>query len=376
VAVLIGPLPGGTLDRIPTPVALVPNHSLPFAAFRQLARLAALCAIALTSACAAATSLSPHGSSDEVAWVAPTGSADLRALDRWRRSVGPAFVARGAQDSAPSRRLLVVSWNTAVGSADVVKLVTDLRAREGHDVPVVLLLQEVYRAGAPVPPDVDRHASFAARIGSSRDDSQPRDVATIAHALGMNACYAPSMRNGAPGVSDEDRGNAILSTLPLADLTAIELPFERQRRVAVVARVSGLGADGRPWSLRVVSAHLDNVAGARRLWLVGSGYARQRQARALVSYLADDTPTVLGGDLNTWWGFDDRAYKETAREFHAALPADQRPTFRGLLRLDHVFFRLPAGWHGRAERGPSRFGSDHYPLIARIDLTADAPSLE
>ena len=139
--------------------------------------------------------------------------------------------------------------------------------------------------------------------------------------------------------------------------------------------MSGLGADGQPWSLRVVSAHLDNVAGPRRLWLVGSGYARRRQARALVSYLADTTPTVLGGDLNTWWGFDDRAYKETARAFHAGLPDDRRPTFRGLLRLDHVFFRLPAGWRGHAERGPSRFGSDHYPLIARIDLAADAPAL-
>lgn len=353
------------------------NHSQPFAAVRFLSRLATLCAIALGSACAGATSLSRHeSSSDELAWLAPTTAADLRALDRWRRSVGPAFVARAAHDPAPARRLLVVSWNTAVGSADVVKLVTDLRAREGADVPVVLLLQEVYRAGAEVSPDLDRHASFAARIGAIRDESDPRDVASIARALGMNACYAPSMRNGAPAVSDEDRGNAILSTLPLADLTAIELPFERQRRVAVAARVSGLGADGQPWSLRVVSAHLDNVAGPRRLWLVGSGYARRRQARALVSYLADTTPTVLGGDLNTWWGFDDRAYKEAARAFHAGLPNDQRPTFRGLLRLDHVFFRLPAGWRGHAERGPSRFGSDHYPLIARIDLAADAPPSE
>ena len=43
------------------------------------------------------------------------------------------------------------------------------------------------------------------------------------------------MRNGRPPQTDEDRGNAILSTEPLADLTAIELPFEQQRRVAVAA---------------------------------------------------------------------------------------------------------------------------------------------
>ena len=36
----------------------------------------------------------------------------------------------------------------------------------------------------------------------------------------------------------EDRGNAILSTLPLSDLTAIELPLESQRRVALQATVT------------------------------------------------------------------------------------------------------------------------------------------
>ncbi|MEO7274545.1 MAG: endonuclease/exonuclease/phosphatase family protein [Vicinamibacterales bacterium] len=337
--------------------------------FVTVSRLAALCAVTVSSACAGVSSLSPRAySSDELAWLAPTAPGDLRALDRWRRGVGPAYVTRTDAAPAAAPRLLVVTWNTAVGAADVVAFVSSLRAREGRDVPIVLLLQEVYRAGASVPRDLDRRASVAARIGLTRDASQVRDVESIARALGMNACYAPSMRNGAPKVSDEDRGNAILSTLPLSELTAIELPFERQRRVAVVAHVSGLAADGQPWSLRVVSAHLDTFGGARRLWMVGGGYARLRQARALLAFMADSTPTILGGDLNTVWGFDDRAYKETARVFQAPLPRDRRPTFRGLLRLDHVFFRLPEGWRAEYERGPSRFGSDHHPLIAQVDL--------
>jgi endonuclease/exonuclease/phosphatase family metal-dependent hydrolase len=176
------------------------------------------------------------------------------------------------------------------------------------------------------------------------------------------------MRNGPPAVSDEDRGNAILSSLPLSDLTAIELPFERQRRVAVAATLSGTSSAGAAWTLRVVSAHLDNVAGMRRLWVAGSGYARARQARALVTCLSDSAPTVLAGDFNTWFGFGDRTYLETARAFHAPPPTDRRATFHGLLRLDHMFFRLPDGWRARSERGSSRFGSDHYPLIATIDL--------
>jgi endonuclease/exonuclease/phosphatase family metal-dependent hydrolase len=40
----------------------------------------------------------------------------------------------------------------------------------------------------------------------------------------------------------------------------------------------------------------------------------------------------------------------------------------GLLRLDHLFFRLPDGWRGRFHRAAERYGSDHYPLVATIDL--------
>ena len=102
--------------------------------------------------------------------------------------------------------------------------------------------------------------------------------------------------------------------------------------------------------------------------MAGSSYARARQARALATYLAGSQPTILAGDFNTWFGFADTAYRETASAFGAPLPVDRRATFRGLLRLDHVFVRLPEGWRARYERGHSRFGSDHYPLVATIDL--------
>jgi endonuclease/exonuclease/phosphatase family metal-dependent hydrolase len=265
--------------------------------------------------------------------------------------------------------MVVVSWNTAVGSGNVGAFLQDIRGRYAPDVPIVLLLQEVYRKGQAVPKVVGPGLRFASRLGVPDNDGSGReDIQTIAAASGFNVYYAPSMRNGSPLASDEDRGNAILSSVPLSDLTAIELPFERQRRVAIAATVAGTDRDGRTWKLRVVSAHLDNVAGLRRLWVFGSELARTRQARALAAYLADAGPTVLAGDFNTWFGFSDRAYRETARAFHAPLPTDRRATFRGLLRLDHVFFRLPDGWRARSERGRSRFGSDHFPLIATIDL--------
>jgi hypothetical protein len=45
----------------------------------------------------------------------------------------------------------------------------------------------------------------------------------------------PSARNGPQTIAAEreDKGNAILSTLSLKDLIAIELPFEAGRKVAV-----------------------------------------------------------------------------------------------------------------------------------------------
>ncbi len=77
---------------------------------------------------------------------------------------------------------------------------------------------------------------------------------------------------------------------------------------------------------------------------------------------------VFGGDFNTWFGFNETATAEIARAFPDSDLHDRRPTFMNVLRLDHVFFRFPDGWTGRVERGRERYGSDHYPLIARITL--------
>jgi endonuclease/exonuclease/phosphatase family metal-dependent hydrolase len=122
---------------------------------------------------------------------------------------------------------------------------------------------------------------------------------------------------------------------------------------------------GTPWRIRVVSAHLDNIASRRYGW-IGGEYGRARQARGLVALLRDDVPTILGGDFNTWFGSSEPAYVETAAAFPQTRMADRRATFRGLLRLDHVFLRLPPGWGAEFRRGDDRFGSDHYPLVGTL----------
>ena len=175
------------------------------------------------------------------------------------------------------------------------------------------------------------------------------------------------MRNGGPETSAEDRGNAILSTVPLAELGAIELPFERQRRVAVAATVTGATRTGSPWRLRVVSAHLDNMVGARRLWIAGGEFGRTRQARGLVSALADEKTLVLGGDLNTWFGFRDAAYRDGRSRVsaNACLGSPRDLSWRAAARSPVLPSRPGLDRRDSGARTHA-YGSDHFPLIGEI----------
>ena len=308
----------------------------------------------------------PDGAAPVIRWMAPELDADRSSLGNWRVSVGPPVVVSPATRPAePSDRLVVINWNMHVGGGDIGGLLAEVRRRYGS-APVVFLLQEAYREGPEVPGRLEAHASFASMIRSLRPDGSREEIESVAERLGLHAYYVPSMRNGAPTASAEDRGNAILSTLPLTDLVAIELPFERQRRVAVAAAVAGVTTTGTPWKIRLVSAHLDNMVGARRLWFAGGEFGRTRQARGLVSALQGGDPLVLGADLNSWFGFNDGAYRTAAEAFPKTPVTDRRATFHGMLRLDHLFFRLDEGWRAQFVRADNSFGSDHYPLLGEI----------
>jgi len=199
------------------------------------------------------------------------------------------------------------------------------------------------------------------------------DVVETAQSLGMNLRYAPSMRNG---VLQSDRGNAILSTLPLDDAHAIELPLVLQRRVAVSAAIA-LG--GR--TIRLLSAHLDPRGPPGHRWLGATG--RELQARYLTSVIEDDT-VILGADLNLGRGRYENAWRVLGESgFTFGVPPVKptwRHTFHALPRLvlDYVLIRDRTELIRRAEmhrldehpqdRGPRVFGSDHHPLLGRIDF--------
>jgi endonuclease/exonuclease/phosphatase family metal-dependent hydrolase len=227
----------------------------------------------------------------------------------------------------------------------------------------VLLLQEAYRAGPRVPAGVPPGAPVPRAVRP--DVAWREDVVSIARALALHLVYVPSMRNGrAPGPDGpEDRGTAILSTMPLEDVAVIELPLARHRRAAVAATMADPQSGVRT---RVVSLHLDTVGSWRRLYLFSSRH-RARQAEHVVDVLGRAGNVVLGADLNTWSEGPAESAVTRLRQAFADTPAPRwQPTYQGMWRLDYFFFRLPDGWAARVRRPPLTLGSDHHPLVAEI----------
>lgn len=298
----------------------------------------------------------------------------------WCRSVGSCVVedfaspvAGGTVDS-----LAVVSWNAYLGGGDVVAFVRDLRAgvfTHGQTIEhFVLFLQEVHRVGTDLPVRLPDDVDVPSRQDPSPPSGERIDIVETARRLGLRVFYVPSMRNGPPGErpTEEDRGNAILSTMPLTDLTAIELPFEKYRRVALVATAAGASTGGSMWRLRLCNVHLDNRARFPR-YLQSAGVGRLRQARALLVWLTD-VPCVLGGDFNTWAPESFETAIPAVREtFRQPVELDPRPTVTAKFlpdrRVDYLFFNLPEGLVGRYERLNATYGSDHYPLLGWVRLT-------
>jgi endonuclease/exonuclease/phosphatase family metal-dependent hydrolase len=306
-----------------------------------------------------------------VSWNVRPERNQRHRLDLQCQTLGPMVLRAGPadRDTGVSRTLLVVGWNVHVGGGDIDGLLDRLSVGEpgGSPFDYVLLIEEAYRSGDLIPASVAAGVRVPRRITPQPHGRLRQDIVDLARRRGLALYYVPSMRNGS-GKPYEDRGNAILSTLPLSDLTAIELPMQRQRRVAITATVQGLDADSRPWRLRLATVHLDAFAGARRLWIFATGW-RGRQARTIIDALDHAEPAVIGADLNTWLG--GRA-ESAYRRFVRASPAMHNPWTTAAAvahgRLDFMFFRLPLGWMETSRRMDARFGSDHRAIVGRIQI--------
>jgi endonuclease/exonuclease/phosphatase family metal-dependent hydrolase len=229
----------------------------------------------------------------------------------------------------------------------------------------VLLIQELYRRGDAVPMfnEADRSAfAIVAR------DPKAADAEDYAASLGLSFLYVPSMRNGAE--LREDRGNAIISTEPLLDPLAVELPLARQRRVALGAAVSVTTPSG-VRRLEVLNAHLEPLSSPKALWIFTN--PRARQVRSILDLLESDryrsedvAGVVLGGDFNTVQGGTREEGYRQARAWSTSLFREDSRRTHMMGRLDYLFFRLSGGWHASTTRLDDRFGSDHYPVVGTI----------
>lgn len=267
----------------------------------------------LLSACAAGHEMdvrAPVGAcasapNADVAWARPDYEGEQSRLDDWcsaagepvvrqftstqvpadaevvrEASLGGGPVAAGSGSFAaagidPIQTLTVATWNIEVGSGDLVGFLEEEigysceSAPSGNEsrIPFVLLVQEAHRASHDIPAIPDG-VSLPGAIGKSAVHESRADIVEIAERCDLSLFYAPSMRNGAEGDGEtpEDRGNAILASIPLSEHAAVELPLETQRRVAVAALAHPPGRE----PIRVVSFHFDVAANLLRVITTGN----------------------------------------------------------------------------------------------------------
>jgi endonuclease/exonuclease/phosphatase family metal-dependent hydrolase len=330
---------------------------------------------------------------DSLSWYFPEASGDNRRLERWCETVeGPVVVAAPSASFGmllPGDSLAVAVWNNNAGGGDLLRFLADemgmrcskdgstLLAGGSH---FVLLSQEAFRRSADLLEEPPQWAIPEAVSEGWLSGARP-DAVEVARRCGLALAYVAAARNGGAlrdGLG-EDKGVAILSTLPLSDIVALELPYEAARRVALAATVRDRSGE----RLRVVSVHLISAAGPARVLTTGNG-SRLRQALALIDALrqldlalagagsdsASGYPvsTVLAGDLNTWSNRES-TLRHLRDHFPESPPPPEEGT-RGPFPTDHLFFRRAAGTDAPALIGGSyrrlenRYQSDHHPLVA------------
>lgn len=326
------------------------------------------------------------------AWYFPMEASDNDRLEAWCVTVGSEVVrplpSAAFPELGPGDEVTVLSWNVAAGGGDLLGFLrSEARIRcagsgsllEPGTDPFALLVQEAFRRSAEIPDAGDVRVIPRAVVEEDRPGGRP-DILEVAERCGLSLVYVAAARNGPsrPGETREDRGVAILSTLPLRDVRFVELPFEAARRVAVAAAIR----DESGASLRVVTVHLTSAVPPARTVVTGNG-SRLRQSLGLVDalQLACDPDgaasacdeggmsTLLGGDLNTW------STSETSlihlRDWFPDSPPPLAATTRGAFPTDHILFRQGPGRAPRLleatyERLGERYHSDHHGIRARL----------
>ena len=319
----------------------------------------------------------------EHTWYVPEAEGGQDRLNDWCRTVGPPVVSPvptvnfGGLPSGDT--LTVVSWNIDVGGGDVPAILeTELglacdgrssRLAPGADH-FVLLVQEAFRRSNDIP-ETPPGATIPRAVAEGVRPGERLDAVEVAARCGLSLVYVAAARNGREPNDGkrEDKGVAILSTLPLENAFFIELPYEAARRVAASATVRD--ESGR--RLRLANLHLISAAGPSRALTTGNG-SRLRQGLAVADAVdqaeARDGPisTLLAGDFNTW---SDR--ETTLRRLKEQFPDSPPPLeegTHGAFPTDHILFRGGSGGVALLENSYARlnesYHSDHHPIQVRV----------
>ena len=362
----------------------------------DFARLAALVALVTLSGCMSSYEVNEpstdrlecleRAEKTPILWLSPVGDGENRSLETWCRNNGPPVVKpnpAGDFSAANSDSIDILVWNVEVGDGWVTEFLdqnTEIdcdgsnSTMGGNGLHFVFLTQESLRRSDDIPEDVTK-GGLLPRVGGNAHPGAILDIIQVADRCGLSLFYLPGSRNGAEKFAGlyEDKGNAILSTLPLSDFAGIELPFESVRRIVPVATVTTPG--GR--QVRVASVHVITTPPPWRVIMTGNT-ARERQSLGLINGLEKiesvygEISTVAAGDLNT---FSNRetSLRKLRRYFSASPPPFGKPT-RGPVQADHILFRQRAFFESMAdhivpgsyERVDELYYSDHYPVRARL----------
>ncbi|WP_316977124.1 tryptophan-rich sensory protein [Shumkonia mesophila] len=159
-----------------------------------------------------------------------------------------------------------------------------------------------------------------------------------------------------------DFGNLLLSRWPIVTSAIVDLAVRRREpRNAIDAR---LAAPFGP--LQVIATHLGLRAGERR-----------RQVDTLHRLIKESDgpwPTLLAGDLNAWYPFSN-ILRLMGQQMPLRPSVVTFPTPRPFLALDRILLRAPGGRMTvfRHHTEAARIASDHFPVVADIDLEPPGP---
>ncbi|WP_455369433.1 endonuclease/exonuclease/phosphatase family protein [[Eubacterium] cellulosolvens] len=317
-----------------------------------------------------------------ILWKNQSSHKDHSKLLSWCQAVGSPVFSKPTETekNLVIDKLTLVSWNVHVGSGDLEQFINDLQKgylTDGKKVEhFVMLLQEAYRQDSSVPVNIPSNAKAGNNIHVKTPRGSRVDIITIARKHGLGLFYVPSMRNGRQENTNvpEDRGNAILSTIPLSNLIAVELPLERQRRTTIAANIKVITKTNISWKIQLINVHLENRTSGL-MFFRGFSIARLNQIIALLKILPEEKIAVMAGDFNTWFRESREPIIKYVENFFKKLeiikgdipkiPRKRYPLFPDRL-VDYQFFRIPEKWKTEKYYVNDYYGSDHYPFITNI----------